>query len=66
MLEAAVSGSLAAIISTISAYLAAKAVKQTRPVSNGFAGNVLASLEHMKSELHYLRQRVDSHVDNHP
>ena len=53
---AAVSGSLAAVISGVSAWFASRAARNSRPVANGFA-------EHVKNELAYLRQRLDSHID---
>ena len=58
MIEAAMSGAIAAVISGISAYFSAKAAKNSRPVANGFTG-------HVTNELRYLRERLDKHLDAH-
>ena len=49
---------IAAFISGIAAVMASKAVKNTKNVSNGFAGSVLDALERIEI-------RIDNHIDNH-
>lgn len=51
-------GVVVASIAAFAAIKASKAEKNSRPVSNGFAGHVLASL-------HRIETRMDSHIDNH-
>ena len=58
MVESAVAGSLAALISTLSVYWAHRAAKNTKPVSNGFADQV-------RSDLAYIRGALDEHLRNH-
>ena len=56
-----VNGAFGVVIASIAAYAAikaSKAEKNSRPVSNGFAGHVMASL-------HRIESRMDSHIDNH-
>lgn len=47
-----------AAISGVSAVFAAKAAKNSKPVSNGFT-------KHVMEELRGIRQRLDSHIDQH-
>ena len=58
MVEAALSGAVAAVISSIGAIYAARAAKNSKPVSNGFTGHVM-------DELRAIRIRLDSHIDSH-
>lgn len=58
MVEAALSGAVAAAISSIGLYFSAKAAKNSKPVSNGFT-------KHVMEELRGIRQRLDSHIDQH-
>lgn len=58
MVEAAISGSLAAFISAVGVYWAHKAAKNSKPVSNGFAEKVIGDLA-------YLRGAIDEHLRNH-
>ena len=58
MLEAALSGTVAALISGISAYFSMKAAKNSQPVANGFTN-------HVRGELQYLRERLDRHMEHH-
>ena len=57
MIEAALSGTLAALISGVSAYFSMKAARNSQPVETGFI--------HVKTELQYLRERIDRHIDQH-
>ena len=58
MMEAALSGAVAAVISSIGAIYAARAAKNSKPVSNGFT-------VHVMDELRAIRARLDSHIDSH-
>ena len=58
MIEAALSGVVAPLISAIGAYFSVKAAKNSKPVANGFTG-------HVTNELRYLRERLDKHLDAH-
>lgn len=58
MVEAALSGSLAALISAVGVYWSHKAAKNSKPVSNGFAEKVIGDLA-------YLRGAMDEHLRNH-
>lgn len=58
MIEAALSGTIAAAVSAVGALFAAKAAKNSKPVANGFTSEVL-------KELRYLRSRIDTHIDTH-
>ena len=54
MMEALLGGGVAAFISTIGVIYAAKAEKNSRPVSNGFTSYVLQKLD-----------RIEDKIDNH-
>lgn len=58
MKEAAIAGVIPAIISAVAVYFSSRAEKNSRPVSNGFASHVLASLDEIKAEL-------KDHIRNH-
>lgn len=58
MIEAAFSGVLAAAVSTLGLYFSAKAAKNSKPVSNGFADHVIGSLDRIEA-------RLDRHLENH-
>ena len=64
---------LPSIIAAYAAIRAGKAERNTRPVSNGFAGEVRASLKHLEAHLEdvhqdvrELRGSITSHLQNHP
>lgn len=68
----AIAGIVSALIAGISAVKASRAEKNSRPVSNGFAGRVTASLtgiERHLDELHRdvreVRQSVFDHIKDH-
>lgn len=58
VVEAVLSGSVAALVSGVSAYFSMKAASNSKPVSNGFTGHVM-------TELRYLRSRLDTHMEHH-
>ena len=58
MIEAALGGVVAALISSVGAVYAARAAKNSKPVSNGFANNVQASLARIE-------KRIDEHLRDH-
>lgn len=70
---AAVAGVASALIAGISAVKASRAEKNSRPVSNGFAGHVTASLGHIErnldavhSDVREVRKALFDHIQNHP
>lgn len=69
---AAVASVLSASIAGISAYKAARAERNSRPVSNGFAGEVTSGISHLNERLitinkdiRDLRNRLIDHIDGH-
>lgn len=69
---AAIAGVTSALIAGISAVKANRAEKNSRPVSNGFAGRVTASLGHIEahlddvhSDVREVRQALIDHIQNH-
>lgn len=58
MIEVILAGTVPAIISGIAVFYSSRAEKNSRPVSNGFAKHVLASLDRIES-------RLDRHVEDH-
>lgn len=70
---AAVAGISSALIAGISAVKASRAEKNSRPVSNGFAGRVTASLtgierhlDDLHSDVREVRKALVDHLQNHP
>ena len=64
---------LPSIIAAYAAIRAGKAERNTRPVSNGFASEVRASLKHLEAHLdevhkdvRELRGALNTHLQNHP
>lgn len=58
MIEAALSGVAASVISGIAVYFAAKAEKNSRPVSNG-------AIPHIREDLRELRKLMTDHLKDH-
>lgn len=53
MIESLIGGGLAAAISTIGVVYAAKAERNSRPVSNGFTSYVLEKLDRIEEKLEH-------------
>mgnify|MGYP006300362703 CR=1 FL=1 len=73
MIEAAASGALAALISTVGAVYASRAARNSKPVSNGFAAGVntkldalTAHLEDVHKDVREVRSSLIAHLQDHP
>jgi hypothetical protein len=65
MIEAAVAGLGAAIVAAVSAIYAAKAERNSRPVSNGFANYVKEHLAEIREDYRELRALIIRHLEEH-
>ena len=65
MLEAALAGLGASIVAAVSAMYAARAERNSRPVSNGFADYVRNHLADIRDDHRELRALIIRHLEEH-